>query len=300
MPVLLVALAALAAAAVGVADERRRGAAADRLARRIVTVILFGLLPFIVFCNLDRLRLTTAVGAGLAFGLLAAATSGAVAWLAGSRGLRLPRPTLGAVMAAAVAGNTGYLGLPVAAALLGFDDLPDAVAFDAIVSATSLFVGAFAIGAAFGTRAAGGRARAAAFLTRNPPLLAAVAGLLAPAWLVPDPLLDASRVALLAMAPLGFFVVGVTLAHERALRLTPPVGLAVAGKLVVMPGVMLGLAVLVPGVPQAYLLQAAMPCGVNTILVADTYGLDRGVAAAAIAWSTGLVLVAVVVAGAAA
>ena len=51
-------------------------------------------------------------------------------------------------------------------------------------------------------------------------------------------------------------------------------------------------------VPDAYLVQAAMPVGVNTLVVAHAYGLDRGLAAAALAWSTALALAAALVAAA--
>ena len=49
--------------------------------------------------------------------------------------------------------NSGYLGYPLAVALLGRDQLPDAVLYDVLVTATSLMLGAFGVGAAFGTRA---------------------------------------------------------------------------------------------------------------------------------------------------
>jgi predicted permease len=33
-----------------------------------------------------------------------------------------------------------------------------------------------------------------------------------------------------------------------------------------------------------------MACGINTVLVAHTYGLDRSLAASAVAWSTAIVV----------
>jgi predicted permease len=58
---------------------------------------------------------------------------------------------------------------------------------------------------------------------------------------------------------------------------------------------MVALAAIVHDVPDAYLVQAAMPCGANAVLVAHLYGLDLKIAASAVAWSTMLVLVAAVV-----
>src|SRR6266511_3276212 len=64
--------------------------------------------------------------------------------------------------------NTGYLGYPLVAALLGFDRLSEAVVYDVLVSGPALLVGAFSVGAAFGERVGETpRQRVAAFFTRN-------------------------------------------------------------------------------------------------------------------------------------
>jgi len=156
------------------------------------------------------------------------------------------------------------------------------------------------IGAAFGDRAGesvGERLRA--FVLRNPPLVAAVAALLAPASLAPHALVDASRAAVIAFVPLGFFAVGVTLAQESeegALPfpppMTPPVASALVLRLLVAPAVLLALAAPLVHLPDAYLLMAAMPTGINTLVVAHVYGLDLRIAAGAIAWSTAIVVAA--------
>ncbi|MDP9385522.1 MAG: hypothetical protein M3P50_09860 [Actinomycetota bacterium] len=48
--------------------------------------------------------------------------------------------------------------------------------------------------------------------------------------------------------------------------------------------------------PEPYLLLAAMPAGINGLVVAHAYGLDLQFAAAAIAWSTAVVVVVALVA----
>ena len=58
------------------------------------------------------------------------------------------------------------------------------------------------------------RERTIAFFTRNPPLYAALAALVAPDALAPDILVDLSRVLVVAILPLGFFAVGTMLAEE--------------------------------------------------------------------------------------
>jgi predicted permease len=76
--------------------------------------------------------------------------------------------------------HTGLLGLAVAAAILGFGHVDEAVAYDALVQQPVFFIGSFAIAAATGTRA--GETvpqRIRAFFVRNPPLIAVALALVA-------------------------------------------------------------------------------------------------------------------------
>ena len=298
----MIAVAATIAAATGagVWAERRWGVSAQTAARRILIVALYTLSPFVVFFNVARLRIDADVVGGLALGIVMLVLVGGAAWLVGARLLRLERPRQGALIASVMQANTGYVGLPLALVLLGSSQLGAGVAYDALVTNPVLFLGVFAVGAAFGRRAGeGARERLRAFVLRNPPLIAAVAALLAPAALAPQELVDASRVVVIAFVPLGFFAVGVTLAQESeqgALPFPPPMTPAVASALVlrllVAPAVLLALAAPLVALPDAYLLMAAMPTGINTLVVAHVYGLDLRIAAGAIAWSTTIVVAA--------
>ena len=107
------------------------------------------------------------------------------------------------------------------------------------------------------------------------------------------------------MLPLGFFAVGVTLASEAggaAATFPPPldagIATAIALKLLLPAAIIAGLSALIIDVPDAYLTQAAMATGINTIIVANAYGLDRRLTAATIAWTTLIVVVVGLVAAA--
>jgi predicted permease len=292
------------ATAIGFGAEHRWKLGAERLASRLMWAVLWVLLPFVVFFNLATMQFTARVGAGIAFAYVATGGAIFVAWFVGTRVLRLPRPSVGTLMGVSAFGNTGYLGLPFVAALLGFDQLGNAVVYDTLVSTALLVTVGFSIGAGFGTIAEAPRDRVAAFFLRNPPLVAAVLGLLAPAVLAPDWAVDASRVAVIAILPIGFFAVGVTLAAEAEadrMRFPPPVtapvAVGVALKLLVPAAILLALSAAFVDVPDAYLTQAAMAAGINNLVIANEYGLDRRLAAACIAWSTAIVVaVGVVVA----
>ena len=135
-----------------------------------------------------------------------------------------------------------------------------------------------------------------AFVTRNPPLWATVLGLLAPEALAPDPLVEAAQLVVIALLPVGFFVVGVSLAAEGGVRVPPPltrpVAAAIALRLLVAPALFAALASQVAGIPDAFYLLSAMPSAISALVVAHAYGLDVRLTASAIAWTTTLVIAA--------
>jgi predicted permease len=298
MGVLLTAAAIVAAVAVGVWAERRWPRGAGIAARRSLLLMLYVLIPPLIFFNLAASEIDVEHGAGLGLGLLAISLAGLLAWWLASRVLRLAPHRTGAVVAGVLCMNSGYLGYPLTVALLGRDELPTAVLYDVLVSGPSLLLGAFAVGAAFGTKAGetpGERVRA--FFTRNPPLYAAIAGMLAPQALAPDILVDISQAIIVAILPIGFFAVGATLAenaeHGRLPMpppLTRPVALSLVIRLAVAPALLIALAAPLIDLPAPYLLLAAMPTGLNSMVVAHAYGLDMEITAEAVVWSTAIVV----------
>ncbi|MGZ5361905.1 MAG: AEC family transporter [Solirubrobacterales bacterium] len=303
MGVLLTVAVIVVAAGIGAAAERRWHDRAAAVARAALTASVFTLLPFVTFFNLARLHFDADVGIGIVLGYVAVGAATALAWWAG-RLLDLPAPTRGALITCALIANTGYLGYPLTASLLGFDALGEAVAWDVLVGAPALLLVGFAVGAAYGDKAGESpRERVGAFFTRNPPLFAAIAGLLAPNALAPDVLVDASRVAVVALLPIGFFAVGAALAEEAdvgALRIPPPLTgstlTIIFTKLILLPALLLVIALPLIDLPSTYLLMAAMPSGLNAMIVAHAYGLDLSTAAEAITWTTALVVVIALVA----
>jgi len=290
----------LAGAGVGVWSEKRRPREAVALARRLLMVMLYVLVPPVIFFNLAAASISVDNGIGIGIALVNTALIGLAVWFVAARVLRLGRPQVGAVICAAIVANTTYLGYPLTVALLGKDHLPDGVLFDVLVGGTALMLGAFGVGAALGTKAGEGmRERLRTFFTRNPPLYAAVLGLLAPDVLAPQVLVDASQILAVAILPIGFFAVGATLAEgaeQGELPLPPPlsapVALATAARLLLAPGLLILLAAPVIDLPSAYRLMSAMPTGINALVVSHAYGLDNRIVAETITWSTALVILA--------
>jgi len=294
--------AIIASTGAGVWAELRYGGRAGVASKRALLFVLYVVLPPVTFFNLARVHFDANVGAGIGLAYLALAGAALLAWFGATRVLSLGRPAAGSVICCALVANTGYLGYPLVAALLGFHRLSEAVVYDVLVSAPALLLGAFSVGAAFGERAGetlGQRVRA--FFVRNPSLYAAVLALVAPNALAPDALVDASRVAVVAILPLGFFAVGTALTEESAEGVSPvppafdsPVALAVATRLIVAPALLYLLALPLIDLPGPYLLLAAMPCGINTMVVTHAYGLDLRISAGAVAWSTAIAVAAII------
>ncbi len=303
MGVLLAAVLIVAGTAVGVGAERRYPSAAIGLARRLLRLILYVLVPIVIFFNLATATISVDNGVGLMLAWLNLTLVGTIVWFLASRVLKLSRAQTGAVIVCALVANTAYLGYPLIVALLGHDHLSTGVLYDVLVSGPALMLGAFGVGAAFGDRAGEGlRGRAKTFLTRNPPLYAAILGLLAPQALAPTFLVDASQALAVAVLPIGFFAVGATLA-EGAERgelpfpppFTRPVALAVGARLALAPALLMAISAPLIDLPTAYRLLSAMPTGLNAMIVAHAYGLDSRTVAESITWSTAIVVVAALI-----
>jgi len=282
--------------AAGLAAERRYRARASALARTMLKVLLYGFTPPVAFLNIVGLEITGDVGGGILIGWIALLLAGVLAWALGRHVLRLPPPSNGVLVNISLQGNTNYLGLPLCAAVLGTEHLPEAIAYDSFVQAPVFLLGVFGVAAAMGTKAGGTAGeRVRAFVFKNPVLLAVVAGLLAPAALAPAALVEISHVIVFAALPWGFFCAGIILAEHleggRARArpaLMPPIGAAIVMRLVLAPLLLLLLAAPFIELPAAYLLAAATPAGLNGLTVAHAYGLDLRYAASSLAWTTGV------------
>ncbi len=296
--------AIVAATAAGIAAERRWPERAGHDSRRALIWILYVVLPPVTFFNLVHVSFDADLGGGIALAWVATLAAAGLAWFLGARVLDLSRPQVGAVIACTFVANTAYLGYPLTIALLGSDQLGEAVAYDVAVGAPALLLGAFSAGAAFGTRAGeGARARTSAFFARNMPLYAALLAMVAPASLAPDVLVEISRVVVVAILPVGFFAVGAALMEDagpEGLRLPPPLsrptGLVIVTKLIVLPALLYAISLPLIDLPDTYLLMAVMPSGLNSMIVAHAYGLDLATTAEAVTWTTTIVVIVALIA----
>jgi len=299
---LLIVLTVIVATAAGVAVERRDNARADALRLVVMQAMLWVLVPFVAYVNVARAHLSTDATIAIAIAAAGVVAAGAIMWRLGRGPFRLPDASVGAAIVATIQPNSSYFGLPLVAALFSHAQLAQAVVYDSLITLPTFVLGSFSVGAHFGSARAGGLGeQLRAGLLRNPVLMAVSAGLLVPESWAPDVLVTPSHLAIYALLPLGFFVVGVTLGDEAkdgTLRLPPPlsrpIAAVVALQMAFVPLVLLvvGLAI---DVPACFYVMAAMPVGVNTVLVGHATGLDLRLISSAIAWSTVVAIVGVAV-----
>lgn len=302
---IFIAIAVLVSTSLGVWVRHRWGDDAERATARGLNVLVWVVLPPLTYLVVARMEIDTGVGIGIAMMYVILTLVAVIAYFVSTRVLSLDRPSTGATINGSLLANTGYLGVPLCAALLGHQAIGAAVAYDAAITATVFWTVGFAIGAAFGTKAGDGpRERVKSFLTRNPVFYAALLGLLAPNSLAPQELADIAKTIFSLILPIGFFLLGVYLMGEREdgtldfpPRLTKPIALVIALRIVVAPALLLAGSLLVD-MPDAYLLQAVMPSGVLSVIVAHLYGLNVRLAAAAVAWTTMIVVIAALAGGA--
>jgi predicted permease len=299
--VLAIVLTIILATAAGVAFERRENAIAHVARARVLWLMLWLLVPFVAYVNIARAHLSLDATLSIAIAAAAILLAGAIMWRLARGPLALRDASAGAAVVCTIQANTAYFGLPLVATLFSRAQLAQAVAYDGLVSVPMLVLVSFSVGARLGSVGrAGVRAQLRAGLLRNPVLLAVLLALLVPAAWAPAALVTPSHLAVLALLPLGFFVVGVTLgdqAQDGMLQipppLTPPIAAVVLLRMAFVPFVLLVAGLLLIDVPAPFYLMAAMPVGVNTVLVGHATGLDLRLTSSSIAWATTVALAGV-------
>jgi predicted permease len=299
--VLAIVLTVIVATAAGALAERRRSAAAHAVRLAVVRAMLWVLVPFVAYVNIARAHLTLDATLSLAIAGAAILVAGAIQWRLGRGPFRLPNASVGAAIVCTIQANTAYFGLPLIAALFSRAQLSQAVAYDGLVSLPMFVLVSYGVGGRFGHAAeTGPLAQLRAALVRNPVLAAVVAALLVPDAWAPQALVTPAHVAVYALLPLGFFVVGVTLgdqAKDGMLRIPPPLTRPIAAvvllRMAFVPLVLLVVGALWLDVPAPFYLMGAMPVGVNTVLVGHATGLDLRLTSSSIAWATAVALAGV-------
>lgn len=287
MAVMALAQAILGFAAIVCAGVvlRVTGIVAREDARALNAVIICVGLPAFVFKAVHgaAVGVSALYAVGIAW-LVFAAVLG-VALLA-SRVLGLEGGRKGAFLLASSLGNTGYIGYPLTAALLGPAAVPVAVFYDVFGTVMQLVLVGFALARRFGNRQVQ-RARLGVLgeLVTFPALLAAVLAIVLSPVPVPKPVSDWLGLLASMVAPLIMLSVGISLRPRAIVHGATQLGVVTALRLVLAPllaALVTGLFVADPAAHRTAVLEAGVPTMMLTLAVGERFGLDNDFIAAAV------------------
>lgn len=265
-------------------------------ARPINTVIIYVGLPAFVFeavhgAQISMAMLSVVGVAWVVFAVLLGAS------LLIARFLRLERRLTGGFVLVSSLGNTGYLGYPLTASLLGPAALPVAVFYDVFGTVLQLVLVGFPIARRFGGHAESAGLRGLAReLATFPALVAAVLGLVLSPMPIPQPVSDWLGIVASMVAPLIMLTVGIMLRPRSIAKGVPVLASAVVLKLVLAPVIaaLVGGAVIGdPGTYRTAVLEASMPSMMLSLAVGQRFGLDDDFIASAVFVTTALAVITV-------
>jgi predicted permease len=246
------------------------------------TLLIYVALPALVFTTVQPARAGwgLAVMPLLAWAIVIAAV--ALAWLF-ARLLRLEGPTAGAFILVAAFGNTGYIGYPVASALLGDPGLVRAIFYDIFGNTAAIITLGALIASHYGEHEV--KVNPLRELVTFPPFIALAFALALRS--VPVPEVVGSWLGALGklVVPMIMISVGLSLKPRAVRAHLSKLGVIAGIKLVAMPLLALGLGALFlndAASVRILVLEAGVPSMMLTLVFGMKYHLDVDLIASAI------------------
>lgn len=202
------------------------------------------------------------------------------------------KPTQGSFILAAMVGNTGYIGYPVTLSIVGTQYFAWALFYDLLGSTIGAYGLGVALAARFGNNAQSHKQVLQAIFI-NPALWSFGFGFFLRQVRIPQPgdfLLD--KLAWFSVA-LSLVLIGMRLSKLNSWHSFPRATISVGIKMLVVPLVVssiLPLFGLSGAVAKVIVLQMAMPPAFATLVLAETFNLDRDLAVTSLAMGTVLLL----------
>ncbi|MDF5707058.1 MAG: AEC family transporter [Nostoc sp. S4] len=194
-------------------------------------------------------------------------------------------PTQASLLLTAMLGNTGFLGFPIALAMVGKEYFAWALFYDLLGS----FPGAYGLGVLLAARFGGGvhnywQTLRAVLI--NPALWSFGFGLLFREVTIPTVVELCLEKLAWSILTLSLVLIGMRLALLNSWRSLPQVGMSLAIKMLLVPlilGSILPLFGLTGSTAKVIVLQMSMPPAFATLVIAETFNLDRDLAVTALA-----------------
>lgn len=202
-------------------------------------------------------------------------------------------PTQASLILAATLGNTGYLGFPITLAILGKEYFAWALFYDLLGS----FPGTYGLGVLLAARFGGGvqnHWQTARAILINPALWSFGFGLLVREATIPTVVEFCLEKLAWSSVALSLVLIGMRLGLLKSWRSLPQAGMSLGIKMLLVPlilGSILPLFGLTGSTAKVILLQMAMPPAFGTLVIAETFNLDRDLAVTALATGAIVLLV---------
>ncbi|SRR5579883_1561716 len=186
--------------------------------------------------------------------------------------------TRGSFLLAAMLGNTGYIGYPVALALVGPHYFAWTLFYDLLGSTPGAYGLGVAIAARFSDSPPSNRWQALQTMLKNPALWSFAIGIAGRNYPLPAMLETSLHNFAWAIVALSLILIGMRLSQLSALQRLRPALISLGIKMLLVP-LVLGLVLWALGVTgfvyRALLLQMAMPPAFATLVIAEAYELDQ-------------------------
>ncbi|MGH8002410.1 MAG: AEC family transporter [Brasilonema sp.] len=203
------------------------------------------------------------------------------------------KSTQGSFILAAMVGNTGYIGYPVTLSLVGTQYFAWALFYDLL--GTTL--GAYGLGVALGSRFGGGvhtHLQVIKAITINPALWSFGFGLLFRQVKIPVSVEFWLELVAWSCVALSLVLIGMRLSKLTSWHSLPRASASIGIKMLLVPlilGSTLPLFGLTGTTARAIVLQMAMPPAFATLVIAETFHLDRDLAVTALTMGSIVLLV---------
>lgn len=206
------------------------------------------------------------------------------------------KPTQGSLLLAAMIGNTGYLGFPITLATIGQEYFAWALFYDLLGS----FPGAYALGVALGARFGDNHqnqtqiTQIAQAIVINPAIWCFGIGLLLRQIAIPHAVAFSLDKLAWTTVALSLILIGMRLAKLNTWVNLPQVGMSLVIKMLIVPfvlGCTLPFLGLTGPAAKVIILQMAMPPAFASLVIAETFNLDRNLAVTTLAGGAMLLLI---------
>ncbi|MEA5563892.1 AEC family transporter [Anabaena sp. UHCC 0399] len=205
------------------------------------------------------------------------------------------KSTQGSLLLAAMIGNTGYLGFPITLAMISQEYFAWALFYDLLGS----FPGAYGLGVALGARFGdnehnqGHITQVAKAILINPAIWSFGFGLLFRQIAIPDEVAFSLDKLAWTTVALSLVLIGMRLAKLNTWVNLPQVGISLLIKMLLVPfilGCTLPFLGLTGPAAKVIILQMAMPPAFASLVIAETFNLDRNLAVTTLALGSILLL----------